>query len=319
MLSGEHGLVIDNLIKVKIVTANGSILTASETENPDLFWGIRGGGCNFGVVTQFVLKLHPQRRTVFSGNIVYSADMVGQLIDAIDTWRSNMEQNQALMFILTTDPDAPTIPLLMVDIFYNGSEEEGRAIFKPFFDLKHIADLTKEIPYEELNASLNASVVHGQGRLMKDLPTIKPDLPLAKKVLDHLVSLAQAASEVQTTIFVEYFSYKKIQSIPNGTCAFKRPKFNYGVAFLTWKNNTPENLQLARSIGREFASIVTISQQKYLGGEVVHGYGNYAHNPDEDNKAEILFGENYPRLQELKKKYDPENIFNKGFAITPGQ
>jgi FAD/FMN-containing dehydrogenase len=133
MLSGEHGLVIDNLIKVSIVTANGSILTASETENPDLFWGIRGGGSNFGVVTQFVFKLHPQRRTVFSGNIVYSADMVEQLIDAIDTWRSNMEQNQALVLFLTTDPDALTIPLVVVDIFYNGSEEEGRAIFKPFF------------------------------------------------------------------------------------------------------------------------------------------------------------------------------------------
>jgi hypothetical protein len=101
---------------------------------------------------------------------------------------------------------------------------------------------------------------------------MKPHFLSAKKVLDRLVSLAD--SEVQTFILLEYFPFKKIQSIPNGTCAFRRPKFNNGVAFLNWKNNTPENLQLARSIAREFASIVAIGQQEYL-GEVTQGYGNY--------------------------------------------
>ena len=105
---------------------------------------------------------------------------------------------------------------------------------------------------------------------------------------------------------------------------------------MTWKNNTPENLQLAWSITREFASIVVTGQQEYL-GEVVQGYSNYgtlvwflvltaritnmqtlAHSPEEGrNKAKSLFCENYLRLQELKKKHDPEKIFNKWFAITP--
>ena len=93
--------------QVTIVTANGSILTASATENPDLFWGIRGGGCNFGVVTQFVLKLHPQRRTVFAGIIIYSADALEQVINLTDTWLSKIGENQTLMFILSTAPDAP--------------------------------------------------------------------------------------------------------------------------------------------------------------------------------------------------------------------
>jgi hypothetical protein len=83
-----------------------------------------------------------------------------------------------------------------------------------------------------------------------------------------------AESEVHPVVFFEYFPFKKIQSVPNGTCAFQRPEFNHGIVLSTWKNNTPENLTLARSIGRDIASIVAIGQQEYIGQDV-QGYGNY--------------------------------------------
>jgi hypothetical protein len=89
---------------------------------------------------------------------------------------------------------------------------------------------------------------------------------------------ADADSEmeiIQSSVLLEYFPFKKVLSIPNGTCAFLRPESNHGIALLTWKNNTPENLALARSIGRELASIVAAGQQEYLGQVVVQGYGNY--------------------------------------------
>ena len=118
----------------------------------------------------------------------------------------------------------------------------------------------------------NEGLDHGQCRLIKSLSHTKPDLLSAKKVLDRLVSLAD--SEVHAAVQQEYWPFKKIQSIPNGTCAFRRPKFNHGVVFLTWKSNTPENLALAQSIGREVASIIAIGQQEYI-GQVEQGYGNY--------------------------------------------
>ena len=119
----------------------------------------------------------------------------------------------------------------------------------------------------------NAKLHHGQGRLVKDLTHTKPDLSSIKAVLDRLVSLA--SSEIQPVVIFEFYSLKKIQSIPNGsTCAFQRPKFNSGVVVMTWKNNTPENLKLARSIARELGSIVAIGQQKYI-GHIEQGYGNY--------------------------------------------
>jgi len=91
-------------------------------------------------------------------NIVYPADALEQVISLIDTWWSNIGEKQTLMLILSTARDAPATPVITVHVFYNGSEEEGRANFKPFFDLKPIADYTKEIPYEKLNASQVAMI-----------------------------------------------------------------------------------------------------------------------------------------------------------------
>jgi hypothetical protein len=123
----------------------------------------------------------------------------------------------------------------------------------------------------------NARLDHGQGRLIKDLTHTKPDLSSIKAVLDRLLSFKSATSskEIQTVVILEFFPLKKIQSVPNGTtCAFQRPKFNSGVLLMTWKNNTLENLKVARSIARELASIVALGQQKYI-GQIEQGYGNY--------------------------------------------
>ena len=118
----------------------------------------------------------------------------------------------------------------------------------------------------------NAKLGHGQGRVIKDLSHAKPDFSSAKKVLDRLISLA--TSDIQPVVILEFFPFKKVQSIPNGTCAFQRPKSNNGVVVMTWKNDAPENLKLARSLARELASIVALGQQKYI-GHVKQGYGNY--------------------------------------------
>jgi hypothetical protein len=118
----------------------------------------------------------------------------------------------------------------------------------------------------------NAMVEHGQGRLIKGLSHIKPHLSSYKKVLDRLVSLA--GTEIQVAVLFEFTPHKKIQSIPNGTCAFQRPKFSHGVAFGTWQNITAKNLDFARSVTRELASIVAVGQQEQL-GDIKQGYGNY--------------------------------------------
>jgi FAD/FMN-containing dehydrogenase len=120
-LTGQYGLVVDNLLQVctlpatprdhyferttqaTIVTADGTTLTLSDTENAELFWGIRGGGCNFGVCTEFTLRLHPQRRTVFSGVVVFSTDVLSELMAVLTKWWENAKKNEGMHMILRKD------------------------------------------------------------------------------------------------------------------------------------------------------------------------------------------------------------------------
>jgi FAD/FMN-containing dehydrogenase len=115
--SAAHGLVIDNLVRVTIVTADGSIRTASSTENPDLFWAIRGGGCNFGVVTEFIYKLYPQRKTVYAGYIVFPPPMLEQVVSVTEKWWSKgPDEKEGIAHFLTRGPDgnARTFHFLLV-------------------------------------------------------------------------------------------------------------------------------------------------------------------------------------------------------------
>ena len=91
-------------VQATVVTANGSILTANDSENPDLFFGIRGGGCNFGVVTKFVLRLHPQKEKVFFGMLAFPADKLGDLITLANKWMETAGEHETLMLGLAKAP-----------------------------------------------------------------------------------------------------------------------------------------------------------------------------------------------------------------------
>ena len=139
-------------MQATIVTANGTALRVSESENADLFWGIRGGGSNFGVCTEFVLRLHPQRRTVFGGNVIFPSVALDDLMKVLIQWWATVNDHEGILQFLGRDPagyvsdgylianSAKQLTILLQDfilltLFYNGSEEEGRKNFQKFYDL----------------------------------------------------------------------------------------------------------------------------------------------------------------------------------------
>jgi hypothetical protein len=116
------------------VTADGDIRTINEESTPDLFWAIRGGGCNFGCVTEFVYRLHPQRKMVFAGPLVFPPPMLPRIVTALEEWHHNISPKEAAV-IVTTSIGQSVGPEVAVIVFYNGEEAEGRQKFKKVFDV----------------------------------------------------------------------------------------------------------------------------------------------------------------------------------------
>ncbi|KAI0030496.1 FAD-binding domain-containing protein [Vararia minispora EC-137] len=309
---------------VTIVTADGSIFTASEQENPELFWGVRGGGCNFGVVTEFVYKMHPQRATVFCGNVLFPGNTLPAIMDKLKTWwEGGPSPKCSILLFITVSPDGN--PINILSFFYNGSEGEGRAYFKPFFDIGPIADMAKEMPYEAVNGIQNERLVHDVNYYVKGVFTSRLRKPDALAVQQRSLELARNTG-ILPAFILELFPSEKALSIDRDSTSFLRWEGISNLAVVTWTgDDSGEKQEEAKQLVHELCSIVSTSDDKLSASENT-GYGNYMTedqvkdvngNVKMEFRSAALFGHHYSRLQALKKKYDPEVVFNKWNTIVP--
>ncbi|KAF8333277.1 hypothetical protein F5887DRAFT_922104 [Amanita rubescens] len=249
-LTGSHGLVIDNLVEATVVIADSSVVTASETENPELFFGIRGGGSNFGVVTRFAIRLHPQRRLVYAGSLKYPPPLFESVFNVLkDWWPTKTNEKEGLTAIHTNGPNGQ--PMLVCFVFYNGSAEEGRRNFKALLDLRPVSDTTGEIPYERVNGLQNEFVGYGKGYYTKSAGHEAPDFAISNRVLAKLAEMK--LKDINCTIVFEYFPPSTIKAIPNGTMAFNRTCRATAVIMLQWDNTIGDHSQRAREVAYEIA------------------------------------------------------------------
>ncbi|KAF9008803.1 FAD binding domain-containing protein [Cyathus striatus] len=314
-LSPAYGLAIDNLVDATVVIADGSVIHANEKENPDLFFGIRGGGCNFGVAAEFVLKLYPQRTTVYAGFAVFLPHLLEQIVVATKNWWPTAGEKEGMIQMTTVGPDRK--PAVVIFFFYNGSETEGRKNFKSFLDIGPISDFTKEMSYDVVNSLQNPMAGHGSGVYMKGLAHNNPNPESIIKAHERVIEIFEAGT-LRPNVLYEYFSLSKINSVRIDATAFQRvPTANVLVA-IAWDGSIPDQSDVAREYAYELADIISSGQ---IGLKVTDGVGYSNYDPDSvnssSNKAKLIFGANYSRLQGIKAKYDPDNIFNKWFAITP--
>ncbi|KAG8783802.1 hypothetical protein FRC20_003754 [Serendipita sp. 405] len=324
-LTGEHGLTIDNLLQATIVTSNGSILTVNETTNSDLFWGIRGGGSNFGCVTEFVYRLHPQRSHVFAGPLIFPVPRIAEVAAAAEEWYSNASEKEGLM-VITTNKGPMGGPALLAVVFFNGDEEEGKRRFKSLFDLGPVKTLAAMIPYEKLNALQNDHTKYNQNYHFTGgiRTSISPDV--AKKVFDKMLETTNAPSEADMKMVViwEYHVLKKLASVSSDATAFPmRVQRPVTVMMVNW---TGDDEQLTLDARQRLDAIKAFSDEALApafeekGGktELDTGYTNMEMgDPRSEDVARAIFGPNYARLQQLKKKHDPNMVFKTWYPIVP--
>ncbi|KAJ3490949.1 hypothetical protein NLJ89_g11388 [Agrocybe chaxingu] len=312
-LTSAYGLAADSLVQATIVTANGSVLTVNDTEHSDLYFALCGGGGNFGVVTEFVLQLHPQRPTVYSGALVYLVSATESIIEATHKWQGITDGKDSAIEVATIDDQGNAV--FIVSPFYNGTEAEGRERFKGLLAAGPVSDTTKEISFEELNTLQNPVTPSGKAAFMKGAAFKRLHAPSVIKAHQRLVEIIKGGVYKGLKYPLRVFGLKKVNSIPAQSTAFRRVASHNITVYLTWdpkEDRTEEAMKLVE----ELCAIASEGQEGLTDSERL-GYTNYEPDSADSDKAKLVFGKNYARLQAIKKRYDPDNIFNKWFPITP--
>ncbi|KAG9119802.1 hypothetical protein FRC07_005006 [Ceratobasidium sp. 392] len=322
-LCGLHGLVIDNLVQATVVTASGNILTVSDRENQDLFWAIRGGGGNFGVVTEFVYRLHEQRPDLYALTLVYPPPLLESVVDEVNAWLLERSNRENALVACVHGPDGR--PGILAQLTYNGDSEEGAKKYERFVKLGPVMNKAETVPYIKLNTILNDHVQHGENRLFRGnfIPVTPAGLPvpLVVGIFNSYVEMVAKHPTTRGTIaLLELWHPNKWSSVPSDATAFvhRSPTYNL-MLVMHWADDsfTPQGADAARVLDDAFMSY----RNQHFAPELV-GQGGYTNYLDEESqmasKAVVnrRFGSNFPRLLEIKRKYDPDNLFSKWFQIT---
>ena len=302
-LSGSHGLSCDNLLSADVVTADGRSLTASADENLDLFWGLRGGGGNFGVVTALEYQLHPVGPEVLAGFLVYPFDRVRDFFPLVNDLTDNMPDELNLITFLNTLPDSGE-RVCTILLCHHGDVGEGERVIRPLREFgPPILDSVRPMPYTE--AQKLAVAPSGRQNYLKS--------HFVSQVGDEIVDIAlgyfDRITSPLSSILFQYLG-NAARRVPDSDTAFGQRG-----ALCEWATNAvfldPGESEVHIRWVREFASALS----PFSSGAYINQVGTEEEEGAEEIQA--AFGANFQRLAALKLKYDPANLFSHNQNIRP--
>lgn len=300
-----YGLAADNLLSAEVVTADGSVLTASEGENEDLFWGLRGAGANFGVVASFEYRLHPLGPLVTGGIIVHPFEAAGDLIRCYRDFTADLPDDVASFLGLIHAPDGSGARLAAVLVGHFGPAEEAQRALEPLLSFGSPLDVqVGPMPYTALNAMIDDGF--GPGSLNYWKSTFVKGLP--DEAVDLMVERFAACPSPMSAMVIEEF-HGAVTRVPVEAMAVPHREQGYNIVIPSvWADPgaTDENIAWTRET---FAAL-----QPYAAGR---RYVNYLGSDEDDEAVRAAFGPNYDRLAQLKRRYDPENLFRLNQNIRP--
>jgi FAD/FMN-containing dehydrogenase len=312
-LRRKHGLSIDNLISLDIVTADGQLRRASATENEDLFWAVRGAGSNFGVVTSFEFQAHPVGPMVMVAAVFYPLEEAPTLLPA---WRDYMatapEELSSLAICWSVPahepfpPEHHGKPVLIVAAAYTGSVEEGEPVVQPLREMAEpVIDLSGPWPWLGLQSGFDALFPKGEYRYWKSRALAE----LTEGAIEEIADWAGRRPTPITDIVIWHHGGAMSRIGETATAYAGRDASFLVTGEVNWTD--PSQSDEAIAWGREFWDAM---------GRHSTG-GLYLNFPGLGEEKEALvragYGENYERLAELKSKYDPTNLFRMNLNIPP--
>ncbi len=303
-LGRTHGLSSDNLLSVDIVTADGQLRTASADENADLFWAVRGGGGNFGVVTSFEYRLHQVGPTVLAGLLVWPRQMAHDVLRAYREFTKGAPENASAYAGLGTSPDG--VPIVVVIGFHHGPTEEGEALFGPLRRLgPPVADMMQPMPYTAAQKMLDAlnppgNRVYWKSSILRDVDD---------DALDTIIEQAALIPSPLSVALIEFYG-GAINRVATHDTAYPLRDATYALnAIAAWTDSAQDAANVAWARG------VWDAVQPFSPGTV---YVNFLGVGDEgEDRVRAAYGPNYPRLARIKATYDPTNLFRLNHNIKP--
>jgi FAD/FMN-containing dehydrogenase len=294
-LNRKYGLTIDNVLGATIVTADGQVRTVTADNEPDLFWAIRGGGGNFGIVTEFVYQLHPFDRNVLSGNIIWPIDQAKDVLEYYAETAADLSDEMYIGPVMAADPEAGEI--MIMDVVYNGDPAQGekelaglRAIGKPIVDSVQVQD------YMVLQTINDVAFGHGVRSYAKN--------GMVKEWSQGLVDALVDAYNPRLFL-ANHVAGGAVKRVGETDTAFPHRNAEIMLVFASgWMDPAQDEQMIAET--RELYKAV----EPYMGG--------YYDNIDFDG-AEVAgnYGPAYSRLTEIKGRYDPGNLFRMNSNIKP--
>lgn len=278
-LSGEYGLTIDNLISARVVLADGRIVTASASENDDLFWGLRGAGYNFGVVTEFVYQAYDLKGPVFAGILGFTADKLENVTQLLnDKLLGHPDPKSGAMCVLTHSPENGS-PMIILICFYNGDREVGEKRFSDFIALGPVLNTLDMIPYPMVNSLQNPQATYGDRKSFKGVfynPPLSPSF--ARTIFNDFSSRIREVPDLAASaIILEFTDMRKVCEVPlSATALASRNPTQNGIVFLRWTDPAKDLEHRAWARGIQTKWKAELDGNKKGDGNEVPQYINYA-------------------------------------------
>jgi hypothetical protein len=297
----KYGLTCDNVVSFEVVTADGKVMTASAEENEDLFWGLRGGGGNFGVVLTFTYRAH-LLTTVLGGLLIHPQARAGEVLrfyrDFMETAPDELTAYAAMLHSPDGDPISAIIPCWCGDL------DEGENYLKPLREFgPPLVDAVQPMPFPQMQALFDDAFPDGNQNYWKST-FVKQ---LSDEAIDILVEHANAKPSPLTIIVIELYG-GAMARVASDETAFGHRTSDYDVGILSqWTDlaDTDKNVSWTRGV-------YDALQDHASGAFLLNFLGQ-----EDEAVIRASFGPNYDRLAELKRKYDPDNFFRQNQNVIP--
>jgi hypothetical protein len=298
-LNRKYGLAIDNLVSAELVTADGKIRTVSAEQEPELFWAIRGGGGNFGVVTQFEYQLHPFKRNVLSGTVMWPIDQAREVLDFYGDWYAGLSDDLYVGPVMVTLPDG--VSVIGLEAVYAGDPARGEKELEPLRRIgKPMEDGIKMQDYMVMQTQEDGTFAHGVRSYAKNGMVREFSPALLEAMLESFVPDPRVA-------FFTHTAGGAVNRVPESATAFPHRKAE-SMLIVAGGWMEPSQDEEAMALARDwFAQL-----EPFTGG--------YYDNIEFDSSSSSTvanYGPAYQRLSEIKGTYDPGNLFRLNRNIEP--